>query len=163
MRIRTALTGLLTGTILASSLFSSEVLACGESLFRIGKELTHRAQTAPLPGNVLLVAADQDGKDLAGRLAAAGHDVRVIETADSIAQELRAAEYDVVLALYSERDAVESQASGSPSRATFLPVTVAAEEAAAAKRVYPRYLSADDSFGRFLRTIHRVLKEQRAS
>jgi hypothetical protein len=163
MRIKAALMGLLAGAGLATSLVPVDALACGESLFRIGKELTHRAQTAPLPGNVLVVASDQEGRDLAERLAAAGHDVQVIESADLVAQELRAGDYDVVLALFSDRESIEMQESDSGSRAIFLPVTVEAEEAAVAEQTYPRYLSADDSFRQFLRTIHRVLKEQRAS
>ena len=163
MRIQSALAGLLAGIGLASSFVSSDALACGESLFRIGKHLTHRAQTAPLPGNVLVVADNQDGKGLAERLASAGHAVRVVESADFVARELRAGSYDVVLALYSDRESVETERSDSRSRATFLPVTVGADEAAAAKQSYARYLAAEDSFRQFLRTIHRVLKEQRVS
>jgi hypothetical protein len=163
MRIKAAFAGLLAGAGLASSFASVDALACGESLFRIGKGSTYRAQTAPLPGNVLVVAASADGRALAEGLAAAGHDVRVIESADAVAQELRARDYDIVLALFSDREAVETQESGSESRATFLPVTVAAEEATVAKQMYRRYLSADDSLKQFLRTIHRALREQRAS
>lgn len=163
MRITRAFAGLLTGASLATSFVSADALACGESLFRIGKELTHRAQTAPLPGNVLVVAADQEGRGLAERLAAAGHEVQVIESPDLVAQELRAGTYDIVLALFSDRETVEAQESDAGSRATFLPVTVEAEEEAVAEQTYARYLSADDSFRQFLRTIHRVLKEQRAS
>ena len=163
MRIKVALAGLLAGAGLVASFLPVDALACGESLFRIGRGVTHRAQTAPLPGNVLVVAADQDGKDLAERLAMAGHDVQVIESADLAAQELRAGDYDVVLALFSDRASVETQRSDSGSSATFLPVTVQAEEAAVAKQTYSRYLSADDSFRQFLKTIHRVLREQRAS
>lgn len=157
MRITATLAGLLIVFV------SADTLACGESLFRIGKGSTYRAPTAPLPGNVLVVAADQEGKALAERLATAGHDVRVIESAALVAQELRAGDYDIVLALFSDREAVETQGLDSASLATFLPVTVEAEEAAVAEQTYPRYLSADDSFNRFLKTIHQVLKEQRAS
>jgi len=163
MRIKSALMGLLIGAGLATSLAPYDALACGESLFRIGKGVTHRAQVAPLPGNVLVVAAGQEGHDLAEVLAAAGHDVQVIDGTALLAQELRTGDYDVVLALFSDRESVEAQVSASGSRAVFLPVTLDDDEAAVAEQAYRRHLSGDGNLGHFLKTIHRVLKEQLAS
>lgn len=142
-----------------SSLVSVNVLACGESLFRVGKGVAYRAQTAPLPGNVLVVSPDTG---LADRLAAAGHQVTVVSNAAKIAQELRTGQYDVVLASFNDREIVAAQIIAVPSTATYVPVTTESGQKADAAHSYKRYLS-DDDFTQFLRVIHRTLKASRAS
>ena len=88
--------------------------ACGDSLFRVGG--VYRAQTAPLPGNVLFVVPSIETNvlyveaiALAERLEAAGHNVRVIQSADLIRDELRKAKVDVVLAAYDDRELVTAE------------------------------------------------------
>jgi len=158
MRMSAAL-ALTVGAVLPS-LMSCEAHACGESLFRVGRAATYRAQTAPLPGNVLVVSPD---KDLAERLAAAGHHVKAIATADQIAQELKSGKYDVVLASFNDRQIVAAQIGGASNAPTFVPVATAGQEKALAAKSYDRYLSDEDDFTQFLRVIHRTLKAGRAS
>jgi ABC-type amino acid transport substrate-binding protein len=143
-----------------SSLVSLNAQACGESLFRVGKGVAYRAQTAPLPGNVLVVSPDTG---LADRLAAAGHHIKVVTTPDKIAQELRTGKYDVVLASYNDRDIVAEQMAGVARAPTYVPVTTETVQKAEAAHSYERYLSDDDDFTQFLRVIHRTLKASRAS
>ena len=143
-----------------SSLVSLNAQACGESLFRVGKGVAYRAQTAPLPGNVLVVSPD---KSLADRLAAAGHHVKVVATADKIAQELRSGKFDVVLASFNDREIVAEQMADAAKAPTYVPVTTESGQKAEAAHEYRRYLSDDDSFTQFLRVIHRTLKASRAS
>jgi hypothetical protein len=141
-------------------MISSGAHACGESLFRVGKGVAYRAQTAPLPGNVLVVSPDAS---LAQRLASAGHHVKVVATADQIAEALHGAKYDVVLASFNDRDLVAKELAGLGSAPTYVPVTTENDQKALAAQAYPRYLSDDDDFTQFLRVIHRTLKASRGS
>ena len=134
--------------------------ACGESLFRIGPGDRGHAYTAPLPGKILIVARIDGARTLADALTTAGHEVHVVNSATELAGELDQSEYDIVLALFSERKLVEAQMVAS--RATFLPVAAAPEERKLAKQEYQKALSTSDSLKRYLRTIHRALKEAHA-
>ena len=92
------------GAVASVTFFASfDAHACGESLFRVGRGVAYRAQTAPLPGNVLVVAPSAESKELAERLSAAGHSVHVVDTPEQVAQEIRSGKYDVVLASYNDR------------------------------------------------------------
>ncbi|MBT8098165.1 MAG: hypothetical protein KJO82_00375, partial [Gammaproteobacteria bacterium] len=49
----------ITVTTLAActlTLLAGNAIACGESLFRVGKGVAFREYTAPLPGSILVVA-----------------------------------------------------------------------------------------------------------
>ena len=144
-------------------LASFEAQACGESLFRVGRGAAYRAQTAPLPGNVLLVAPSAEAKALADRLAAAGHHVRVVETADLIAAEIGKDKYDVVLASFNDRDLVAAQTAGAAAAPSYIPVATEESQKALVAQSFQRHLSADDDFTQFLRVIHRTLKASQAS
>jgi hypothetical protein len=135
--------------------------ACGESLFRAGG--AHRAQTAPLPGNVLFVVPSIETNvlyveaiALAERLEAAGHNVRVVESAKVIGDELQKAKYDVVLAAYSDREVVTSNIAGTTTR--YVPIATDEGQKALAAASYERYVSCADDFTEFLRVIHRTLR-----
>ena len=141
---------------IASSFVASNANACGESLFRVGRGAAYRAQTAPLPGNVLMVSPSAEAKALADRLAAAGHKVHIVETADLISDELKNGKYDVVLASYNDRELVAAQTAGATAK--YVPVATEEGQKELAAQSYERYLSADDDFTQFLRVIHRTLK-----
>ncbi len=151
--MRIPVLALLVGAI--APLMSFNAHACGESLFRVGRGAAYRAQTAPLPGNVLLVAPSADAKALADRLAAAGHNVRVVETANFIAAELAKEKFDVVLASFNDRDIVAAQTQGAT--ASYIPVATEDGQEKLAAQSFERHLSADDNFTQFLRVIHRTL------
>jgi hypothetical protein len=148
------------GVLASLSLISLDAHACGESLFRIGKGVAYRAQTAPLPGNVLVVAPPQESKQLVDQLAAAGHRVHVVDTQEQVAQELATGKYDVVLASYNDRALIATATAAAPKAAAYIPVTTEASQEALASAEYPRHLSRDDNFTQFLRVIHRTIKEQ---
>jgi hypothetical protein len=160
MRVR--LIALTIGAV-ASSLVAFSAQACGESLFRVGRGAVYRAQTAPLPGNVLLVAPSAEARALAERLAAAGHRVSVVETADLIGDELQKNKYDVVLASYNDRELVAAQTTGATAAPAYVPVATEEGQRALAAQSYDRYLSRDDDFTQFLRVIHRTLKASQPS
>jgi len=157
--MRVQVTVALTVGAVVSSLLSLNADACGESLFRVGRGVAYRAQTAPLPGNVLVVSPDTGIADL---LAAAGHHITVVDTPDKIAQALRSGKYDVVLASFNDREIVAQQLAGLSSAPVYVPVTTETEQKAEAAGSYSRYLSDDDDFTQFLRIIHRTLKKSRA-
>ena len=146
---------LLAGLIIA--LVSGNVVACGESLFRVGKGVAFREYTAPLPGSILVVANTEAEFAMVERLAAAGHDIHVVSDPSEIAEEIKNHDIDVVLAYFSQRDVVESQMS--QVAATYIPVaedgTLEFEKAG---QLYPHALTKQDSVLTFLKKIHKTLK-----
>jgi CheY-like chemotaxis protein len=147
------------GAVASVTFFASfDAHACGESLFRVGRGVAYRAQTAPLPGNVLVVAPSAESKELAERLSAAGHKVRVVDSPEQVAQEIRSGKYDVVLASYNDRGLIETDSAGVAKAPAYIPVTTEDAQKALAAKAYPRYLSVDDDFVQYLRVIHRTLK-----
>lgn len=137
---------------------SSGALACGESLFRVGKGVSFREYTAPLPGNILIVANTSAELVLVERLVAAGHDITVVPDSSQIGDAVSTQQFDVVLAYFSDRAEVESQLVASST--TYIPVAVGDPEEAQARNDYSRSLSNDDSVKTFLKTIHRTLKDK---
>jgi len=142
------------------TLLAGNALACGESLFRVGKGVAFREYTAPLPGSILVVANTEAELALVERLAAAGHDIHVVSDPSEIGEELQSHDIDVVLAYYSERDVVEDQMSSMASVA-YIPVAMdGTDETSAASAHYQQSLTNDDSVLKYLKTIHRTLKSQ---
>ncbi|MEJ2238438.1 MAG: hypothetical protein P8X82_09095 [Gemmatimonadales bacterium] len=137
--------------------------ACGESLFHVGKGVTFRDYTAPLPGKILIVARTEGELILAERLAAAGHNVRIVADANEIGAVLADGDFDIVMTLFAQRQIVEAQMRSVASNVSYLPVAQKnTPEEAAAKDITRYALSTGDSIKHFLRSIHRTLKSQRA-
>ncbi len=140
-------------------MISEGALACGESLFRVGKGVAFREYTAPLPGSILVVARTEAELAMVAHLAAAGHDIHVVSDPSEIGSELDSYQFDIVLAYYSQRDVVENQIG--TSSVTYLPVAMnGTGEVAEADGSYRRSLQNDDSVLVFLRTIHRTLRDR---
>ena len=153
--MKTKLIAGMSGIVLG--LVASSVLACGESLFRVGKGVEFRQYTAPLPGSILAVANSEAELMMMQQLAAAGHDVHVVADPSQIRDELAQHEVDIVLSYYSQRDDVTTQISGSS--VTYIPVAMHdTDEERQARRDFERALSSDDNVKTFLKTIHRTLK-----
>ena len=148
----------LAGCIL--TLLAGNALACGESLFRVGKGVAFREYTAPLPGSILVVAKTEAELALVERLAAAGHDIHVVSDPSEIGEELQNHDIDVVLAYYSEREVVEDEMSAMAS-VTYIPVVMdGTQETSEANGLYKQSLSSEDSVLKYLKTIHRTLKSR---
>jgi hypothetical protein len=143
------------------ALLAGNVLACGESLFRVGKGVAFREYTAPLPGSILVVANTEAELAMVERLAAAGHDIHVISDPAEIGDEIKQHHIDIVLAYFSQRAEVESQMSSVVAAATYIPVAKDGTlEISQAGELYAQSLSNEDSVKKFLKTIHRTLKTQ---
>ena len=149
------------GTAASLSFVALDAYACGESLFRVGG--VHRAQTAPLPGNVLFVVPSiatnvlyVEAIALAERLEAAGHNVRVVESANLISEELEKAKYDVVLAAYNDREVVAKQIASASAK--YVPIATEESQKELAAASYERYVSCADDVTEFLRVLHRTLR-----
>jgi len=148
----------LAGCIL--TLLAGNALACGESLFRVGKGVAFREYTAPLPGSILVVANTEAELALVERLADAGHDIHVVSSPSEIGEELKNHKIDVVLAYYSARDVVEDEMASTESVA-YIPVAMdGTVEVSQASGTYQQSLSNEDSVLKYLKTIHRTLKSQ---
>ncbi len=141
-------------------LLSAGAMACGDSLYRVGKGVSYRVYTAPLPGSVLVYGHSEGAKQLAQALAQSGHGVRFVENELELAVELKSGDYDVVIASYSDHGAVEASASDGV-RTTYLPVAVSNDEAEIANESYADVMVADrHEIKHYLKAIHKTLKEK---
>jgi hypothetical protein len=154
MKTRFVLLATLTTTLLAGN-----VLACGDSLYRVGKGVSYRVYTAPLPGSVLVYGEGEGAELLAKELARSGHGVRLVSDDQELKAELDSGAYDVVIAAYSEKSMV---AQGSNSDApTFLPVALTEDEEKLAREEHDRVMVADkDEIKHYLKAIHQTLKQR---
>ncbi len=143
-------------------LFSVDAIACGDSLYRVGKGVAYRVYTAPLPGSVLVYGQSEGAKLLAEALAKSGHGVRFVEDESELTSELSSGDYDVVIAPYSEHTAVEgSTGAAADIKTTYLPVALSSDEAEAANESYARVMVAEhDEIKHYLKAIHKTLKEK---
>ena len=136
-------------------LFSMDAIACGDSMYRVGKGVSYRVYTAPLPGSVLVYGQSEGAKQLAEALAQSGHGVRFVESEAELQSELSSGSYDVVIASYDNHDMVEASASGT----AYLPVVANNDEVEAAEGSYSRVMVADrDEIKHYLKAIHKTLK-----
>jgi hypothetical protein len=144
----------------AGALIANSALACGESLFRVGRGVAFREYTAPLPGNILVVAKTDPELAMAERLAAAGHDVHVVADPRELGAEIAKSDhpFDLVLAYFDMRDVVEAQTTSTS--VAFVPVALEGAQEEQAAKLYRHYLLDQDSVKHFLRTIHSVLRER---
>jgi len=155
MKIRTVLL-----TALATALVAGNAYACGDSLYRVGKGVSYRVYTAPLPGSVLVYGEGEGAEQLAQELARSGHGVRLVSNDEELQGELGTGAYDVVIAAYSDHSAVESTAlaAGAP---TFLPIALDSDEEAQARQDYERVMLAEkDEIKHYLKAIHQTLKQR---
>ena len=148
-------------TILASFL-TFDAFACGDSLYRVGKGVSYRIYTAPLPGSVLVYGQSEGAKQLADALAQSGHGVRLVENEFDLNMELETGNYDVVIAPYSEHASVEASPNVSQSvNTTYLPVALNGEEEEMANLNYEKVMVADqDEIKHYLKAIHKTLKSK---
>ena len=75
-------------TLLISAVVSLNTLACGDSLYRVGKGVSYRIYTAPLPGSVLVYGQSEGAQQLAEALAKSGHGVRLVSNTEELESEL---------------------------------------------------------------------------
>ena len=145
--------------VVLAVLFSGSALACGDSLYHVGKGVSYRVYTAPLPGSVLVYGQSEGAKQLAEALAQSGHGVRLVENETDLTAELQSGNYDVVIAPYSEHAAVES--SDGTGGVTYLPVATSKDEEKVAEQNYSKVMLAErDEIKHYLKAIHKTLKSK---
>jgi len=149
-------------TTIFTAFFAVNTLACGDSLYRVGKGVSYRIYTAPLPGSVLVYGQSEGAKQLADALAQSGHGVRLVDNEMDLNTELESGNYDVVIAPYSEHAAVESSSKVSGSATTaYLPVALNDDEEVLASEHYSKVMVADhDEIKNYLKAIHKTLKSK---
>ena len=148
-------------TALFLAVFAVDAVACGDSLYRVGKGVSYRVYTAPLPGSVLVYGQSEGAKQLAEALAQSGHGVRLVDNEMDLNSELESGNYDVVIAPYSEHSTVESSSEVSGSDTTYLPVALDGDEEEIANQSYSKVMVADkDEIKHYLKAIHKTLKSK---
>ena len=141
---------------LIAALLAGNVWACGDSLYRVGKGVSYRVYTAPLPGSVLVYGRTEGSKMLAEALAESGHIVTLADSELDLSLEMSQGQFDVVIAAYSDHNAIEST---SVTGTTYLPVALNKEEAKVAEQSYAYVMVADrDEIKNYLKAIHKALK-----
>lgn len=146
---------------LATSLVAGNALACGDSLYRVGKGVSYRVYTAPLPGSVLVYGQGEGAEQLAQELARSGHGVRLVSNNDELQAEIGSGAYDVVIAAYSDHSAVEATTQVAANAPTFLPVALDSDEESQAREEYERVMLAEkDEIKHYLKAIHQTLKQR---
>ena len=156
MKARTVLFASLMTTLIAGN-----ALACGDSLYRVGKGVSYRVYTAPLPGSVLVYGQGEGAELLAQELARSGHGVRLVSNDEELQAEVDSGTYDVVIAAYSDHSAVEATTQAAANAPTFLPVALDADQESEAREEYERVLLAEkDEIKHYLKAIHQTLKQR---
>jgi len=147
---------------LATALIAGNAWACGDSLYRVGKGVSYRVYTAPLPGSVLVYGGSQGAEQLAAELARSGHGVRLVSNSEELQTELGSGGYDVVIAAYTDKAAIKSGTASASKAPKFLPVALTEEEEAEARQDYERVMVAqNDEIKHYLKAIHQTLKDSR--
>ncbi len=145
---------------LAAASDPATVLACGDSLYRVGKGVAYRVYTAPLPGNVLIYSQQPGAKELAEALSRSGHQVSLATNELEFGLEMQSGQVDVVIAPYSEHRTVETGTEAVPGT-TYLPVARNDVEEDAAREAYKTVMLAErDELKQYLKAIHKALKRK---
>lgn len=143
--------------LLACTGLTTSVLACGESLYRVGKGIEYREYTAPLPGNVLIYGAAGNADSLAEQLEKAGHHVGVAHSPGELVQLADRGDYQVVIGAYSDYE--EFEAMSVLANARYLPVVVhGANEQQAKKEFDDVLVPSKHEIRHYLKAIHKALK-----
>ncbi len=146
---------------LATALIGGNSYACGDSLYRVGKGVSYRVYTAPLPGSVLVYGEGEGAEMLARELARSGHGVRLVSDDKELQAELGSGAYDVVIAAYSDKSALGQDTVASSASTTFLPVALTKEEQQQAREEHERVMLAEkDEIKHYLKAIHQTLKKK---
>ena len=148
-------------TALAVTLIGGNAYACGDSLYRVGKGVSYRVYTAPLPGSVL-VYGDGEGADLlAKELARSGHGVKLVRNDKELQAELGSGAYDVVIAAYADQSLVVPSVNAAAGATTFLPVALTEDEEKQAREEHEHVMLAEkDDIKHYLKAIHQTLKQK---
>ena len=67
------------GIALLALVLTGQAVACGDSLYRVGKGVAYRVYTAPLPGNVLVYGNSEGATELAEALDLSKEDPKIVE------------------------------------------------------------------------------------
>lgn len=148
-------------TALAVSLIGGNAYACGDSLYRVGKGVSYRVYTAPLPGSVLVYGEGEGAELLAQELARSGHGVRLVQNNEELQAEIGSGAYDVVIAAYADQSSVVPGTSATSGAPTFLPVALTEDEEKQAREEHARVMMAEkDEIKHYLKAIHQTLKQR---
>lgn len=140
---------------------SGNALACGESVFRVGKGVHYRAISAPIPGFVLVYARTDHERHVAENLSSAGHSVAVVASDKELAHEMQSQTYNVVVAPYSKREVIEEQSAQIASRLDWVPVVDSGStDQRLARSEFDQVVTTDDDIRMYLKAIHKSLKKQ---
>jgi hypothetical protein len=146
---------------LVVGILSANALACGDSFYRVSKSLSYHVYAVPLPGNVLVYGQTEGARQLAEALRESGHTVEVAESVIDLSVKLPDGQYDVVIAYFGDRDAIEPTLGSSATTTTYLPVASNKQEEKIAEQSYDEVMLADrDELKDYLKAIHKTLKSR---
>ena len=136
---------------------AAESLACGESLYRVGKGVAYREYTAPLPGTLLVYSPTGNVEGLAEELGRAGHTVAVAESMSDLVTLAERSQYQIVIGPYNEYENFDSITVLSD--ATYLPIAIEGVDEKEAKARFEHVMvPSKHEIKHYLKAIHKVLK-----
>jgi hypothetical protein len=152
---------LLVAALATAALTGGTAYACGDAVYRVGKGVSYRVYTAPLPGSVLVYGEGEGAELLAKELARSGHGVRLVSNDADLQTEIASGAYDVVIAAYSERSTVEAGSESVADAPTYLPVALSDTEEKQARKKHDRVMLAEkDKVKHYLEAIHLTLLQR---
>ncbi len=157
MRLRRCVIWSLIPLLLAGTV--PQTLACGESLYRVGRGLAYRVYSAPLPANLIVYTRSESEAVFARHLAESGHTVHAVSSHEQLQNAVNVITGAVVIAPVAEVDALQASNTTREWTVQFLPVVDGGkDELGEARLRYGQVLSSGDDLKDFLRAIHRTLE-----
>lgn len=148
---------------LSLSVAAPNAMACGEVLFHSGQGMRYHAFITRHPANILVYspAAIEPGSaqsQLYAGLREAGHKVTVVTDIHSVAADLAANHFDVVIASARDMDAIEANIAKSANEPAFMAVV---GRDAAGKGQFPIHVREGASLNSYLKIIDRTTSTRR--
>ncbi len=140
--------------VLAVLFVQDSVLACGDSLHRVGKGVAYRTYSAPAPANLLMLADTKHAYEIAHGLAAAGHSIVMVETVAELKTRAGSGDFQVIVAPLDD----VSELTPDPD-VQILPVAEDKDQLRIAKRGYDQSVRSDRALKYYLKAIHLLVRD----
>lgn len=150
---RLLVAGIATGLFAAAY---ADLNACGDKFTRVGRSASGRRYAALHPSSILIYRPSRSSvkgiADFETLLKKAGHAPRVIERGEDVAPVLASANYSLLIAEYSDVDALKKTVNVAPGRPAILPILLDSNKTVATQLrkdfhclIQPRAMSDNDA------------------
>jgi hypothetical protein len=110
----------------------ADLSACGDKFMRVGRSSSGRRYAALHPSSILIYrparATPQGIADFETLLKKAGHAARVLQRGEEVAPILATAKYSLLIAEYSDVEALKKEVDAAPAGPAILPILLDANK-----------------------------------